>query len=127
MRTFRFDVAATDPSPNGRSVGVRYTTSVAVATSLSKAPPIIPAIAGFLGGRAAAGVGAGALAGSKGLRPLFMREGAEEAGDSAFDKLKDLNQRRQEMADRDAADKQRMSEQSRSATNPASTNTTQFS
>ena len=56
-----------------------------------------------------------------------MREGAEEAGDSAFDKLKDLNQRRQEMADRDAADKQRMSEQSRSATNPASTNTTQFS
>lgn len=125
MRTFRFDVAATDPSPNGRSVGVRHTTSVAVATSLSKALPIIPAIAGL--GRAAAGVGAGALAGSKGLRPLFMREGAEEAGDSAFDKLKDLNQRRQEMADRDAADKQRMSEQSRSATNPASTNTTQFS
>lgn len=127
MRTFRFDVAATDPSPNGRSVGVRHTTSVAVATSLSKAPPIIPAIAGFFGRRTAAGVGAGALAGSKGNRPLFMREGAEEAGKSAFDKLKDLNQRRQEMADRDAADKQRMSEQSRAGTNPASTNTTQFS
>ena len=119
-------MAATDSSPNGRSIGVRHTTSVAAATNLSKAP-ILPAIAGFLGGRAAAGVGAGALAGSKGLRPLFMREGAEEAGDSAFDKLKDLNRERQEMADRAVADKQRMSEQSRASANPASTNTTQFS
>ncbi len=127
MRTFRFDVAATDSSPSGRSIGVRHTTSVAVATSLSKAPPIIPAIAGFFGGRAAAGVGAGALAGSKGTKPLFMREGVKEAGDSAFDKLKDLNQRRQEMADRDAADKQGMSDRSRASANPASTNTTQFS
>ena len=56
-----------------------------------------------------------------------MREGAEEAGDSAFDKLKDLNRERQEMADRAVADKQRMSEQSRASANPASTNTTQFS
>ena len=56
-----------------------------------------------------------------------MREGAEEAGKSAFDKLKDLNQSRQEMADREEQGKQRMSEQSRAGTNPASTNTTQFS
>ena len=56
-----------------------------------------------------------------------MRDGVEQAGNSAFDKLKDLNQRRQEMADKDEQDKQRMSEQSRASTNPASTNTTQFS
>ena len=117
-------MAATDSSPNGRSIGVRHTTSVAAATSLSKAP-ILPVIAGF--GKVAAGVGAGALAGSKGIKPLFMREGAEEAGDSAFDKLKDLNRERQEMADRAVTDKQRMSEQSRASANPASTNTTQFS
>ena len=72
-------------------------------------------------------MGAGALVGSKATKPLFMREGAEEAGDSAFERLKEANQKRQEMEQRSAAEKQGMSDRSRSATNPASTNTTQFS
>jgi hypothetical protein len=128
LRTSRFDVAAPSVSPYGRSVGVIRSFS-GVATPEIRKYAFAPAVAAgvkALTGRAAA-MGAGALAGSKATKPLFMREGAEEAGDSAFERLKEANQKRQEMEQRSAADKQGMSDRSRSATNPASTNTTQFS
>ena len=128
MRTSRFDVAAPSVSPYGRSVGVIRSFS-GVATPEIRKYAFAPAVAAgvkALTGRAAA-MGAGALVGSKATKPLFMREGAEEAGDSAFERLKEANQKRQEMEMMEQQEQEQMSQRSRSATNPASTNTTQFS
>ena len=122
-------MAAPSVSPYGRSIGVIRSFSGVATPEIRKyafAPAVAAGIKGALTSRAAA-MGAGALAGSKATKPLFMREGAEEAGDSAFERLKEANQKRQEMEQRSAAEKQGMSDRSRSATNPASTNTTQFS
>lgn len=121
-------MAAPSVSPYGRSVGVIRSFSGVATPEIRKYAfaPAVAAGARLLTGRAAA-TGAGALAGSKATKPLFMREGAEEAGDSAFERLKEANQKRQEMEMMEQQEQEQMSQRSRSATNPASTNTTQFS
>jgi len=129
LRTLRFDVAAPSVFPYGRSVGVIRSFSGVATPEIRKyafAPAVAAGIKGALTSRAAA-MGAGALAGSKATKPLFMREGAEEAGDSAFERLKEANQKRQEQEMMEQQEQEQMSQRSRSATNPASTNTTQFS
>jgi hypothetical protein len=78
-------------------------------------------------GRKAAGVGAGTLAGSKATKPLYMREGANQGNNSVFDRLKEGNEKREQMAQQEKMEQQQRSQNLRSSANPASTNTTQFS
>jgi hypothetical protein len=72
-------------------------------------------------------VGAGTLAGSKATKPLYMREGANQGNNSVFDRLKEGNEKREQMAQQEKMEQQQRSQNLRSSANPASTNTTQFS
>jgi len=83
--------------------------------------------AGAGAGAGAAGVGAGTLAGSKATKPLYMREGANQGNNSVFDRLKEGNEKREQMAQQEKMEQQQRSQNLRSSANPASTNTTQFS
>jgi len=72
------------------------------------------------GAASAAGAGAGAAGAGAGAA------GAGAAGTSTFDKLKDANAKREEMAMLEQQKREQMSQSLRGSANPASTNTTQF-
>mgnify|MGYP003133352341 CR=1 FL=1 len=82
------------------------------------------------GAASAAGAGAGAGAAgagtAAGVGAAAAGAGAGAAGTSTFDKLKDANAKREEMAMLEQQKREQMSQSLRGSANPASTNTTQF-
>ena len=74
----------------------------------------------------AAGAGAAGAGTAAGVGAAAAGAGAGAAGTSTFDKLKDANAKREEMAMLEQQKREQMSQSLRGSANPASTNTTQF-
>ena len=88
-------------------------------------------VAGAFGRKAAANTAARGATGATGATAADAAAagaaGTNATGNSAFDKLKDANEKRMERERIEQQQIEQMSQRSRSGTNPASTNTTQFS
>ena len=78
------------------------------------------------GAASAAGAGAAGAGTAAGVGAAAAGAGAGAAGTSTFDKLKDANAKREEMAMLEQQKREQMSQSLRGSANPASTNTTQF-
>ena len=92
--------------------------------------PVISAVgrmaAGAVGRKVAANTAARGAASAAGAGAGAAGAGAGAAGTSTFDKLKDANAKREEMAMLEQQKREQMSQSLRGSANPASTNTTQF-